>query len=352
MQISVIHGPNLNLLGTRQPEIYGSETLSDLTDKISAWASSMGVDADFAQSNSESEIVALIQDAAGSADAILLNAGGFTHTSVAIADAVASVPIPTVEVHLSDINDREPWRKRSLLSGPSIRQISGRGAAGYRDALRHLINRRDTPFETIRYGPHRDQVADTRAFDAGEVLVVLVHGGFWSGAWERDSMESIAVGLAHEEVASVNIEYRRTSRWPDSGHDALMALTSFQADGRRLIVIGHSAGGYLGMWAANRLGVDFLGLAPITSLEDIAETSTAAARLMSTGAPTSLACVSDDTRLIHGAMDDLVPSTQSTRLTGSCQVSVHENLGHFDLLDPTKPHWPEVVQFIHRDHSN
>ena len=138
MQILVIHGPNLNLLGQREPNIYGSTTLVQINDSLSRAASSKGVQLQTYQSNHEGELVGRIQAAAGDGtDFIIINAAAYTHTSVAIRDALAGVGIPFIEVHLSNIYKREPFRHHSYLSDIAVGLVSGLGADGYEAALRY-----------------------------------------------------------------------------------------------------------------------------------------------------------------------------------------------------------------------
>ncbi|MCP5381949.1 MAG: type II 3-dehydroquinate dehydratase [Kordiimonadaceae bacterium] len=140
--ILVINGPNLNLLGTREPEIYGAETLADIKDRMTEKAASLDLEVDFRQSNIEGEIVGWVQDARGSHDAIVINAGALTHTSVAIMDALLAVGIPTVEVHLSNIFKREEFRHHSYISSVAVGMITGFGSAGYLmavDAVKNIV---------------------------------------------------------------------------------------------------------------------------------------------------------------------------------------------------------------------
>lgn len=134
--ILVIHGPNLNLLGKREPEVYGDLTLGEIDSKIKEAASKAGVEVAIVQSNHEGAIVDAIQGAAGKYGAIVINPGAYTHTSVAIRDAIASVGIPTVEVHLSNIHKREEFRQKSFIAGVAAGQISGFGAESYLLGLR------------------------------------------------------------------------------------------------------------------------------------------------------------------------------------------------------------------------
>ena len=142
MKILVINGPNLNLLGLREPDIYGRRTYADLVDMIRAEAEHLGVDVSFVQSNHEGALVDAIQAAYGAADGIVINPGAYTHTSVAILDAVKAVGIPTVEVHISDPDQREAFRKVSYIRAACVASIKGHGLEGYLEALRLLSQRK------------------------------------------------------------------------------------------------------------------------------------------------------------------------------------------------------------------
>lgn len=139
MKILVIHGPNLNLLGKREPDIYGTFTLDDINNRLAALAGELGVEVSFYQSNHEGELVQTIQEAMGVYQAIVINPGAYTHTSVALRDAISSTGIPTVEAHISNIHKREEFRKHSYISGVAIGQIIGFGADSYLLALRAAV---------------------------------------------------------------------------------------------------------------------------------------------------------------------------------------------------------------------
>ncbi|MFC6586380.1 type II 3-dehydroquinate dehydratase [Sulfitobacter pacificus] len=136
--ILILNGPNLNLLGTRQPEVYGATTLADIEVMCRDAAKSLGVTLEFAQSNHEGMLIDQIHAAKSSQDGIILNAGAYTHTSVAIMDAIASVELPVVEVHLSNIHARETFRHKSYIAPVALGQICGFGATGYILALHAL----------------------------------------------------------------------------------------------------------------------------------------------------------------------------------------------------------------------
>jgi len=139
MNIMVIHGPNLNLLGTREPEVYGHLTLENINAMLADEAAGLGVALKTFQSNIEGELVNAVQDAASWADAIIINPAAYTHTSVALRDAVTAVGIPTIEVHLSNVYARETFRHHSYIAPVAAGQISGFGSDSYRLALQAAV---------------------------------------------------------------------------------------------------------------------------------------------------------------------------------------------------------------------
>ena len=138
MKIVVIHGPNLNLLGVREPDIYGKVSLEEVNEQILDLAQELGIEVAIVQDNSEGALIDAIQRAGVEADGIIINPGGYTHTSVALADALKGVSLPAIEVHLSNIQAREAWRQKSITATACLGVISGLGADSYLLALRGL----------------------------------------------------------------------------------------------------------------------------------------------------------------------------------------------------------------------
>ena len=140
MNLLLINGPNLNLVGKREPTIYGSQTLERIQEELLTLASELGTKLRFFQSNSEGEMIDCIQNCAGSIDGILINAGAYTHTSIALRDALLGVAIPYVEVHLSNIYSREEFRHKSFLSDKALGLVCGFGANSYQLALQGIVS--------------------------------------------------------------------------------------------------------------------------------------------------------------------------------------------------------------------
>ena len=138
MKILVINGPNINMLGIREPEHYGRETYADLTEKIKKHCEKKNIEVTIYQSNHEGDLVDEIQKAYGNADGIVINPGAYTHTSIALLDAVKSVNIPTVEVHISKVEEREDFRQISYVRLACVKTITGRGTDGYLEAIDYL----------------------------------------------------------------------------------------------------------------------------------------------------------------------------------------------------------------------
>lgn len=142
MKILVINGPNLNMLGIREPAIYGTNTYQDLCDMVESEANRLGIEVELFQSNHEGALVDAIQAAFGDANGIVINPGAYTHTSVALLDAVKTVGIPTIEVHISDPDTREEFRRISYIRQGCVATIKGHGLKGYLEAMEMLVQRK------------------------------------------------------------------------------------------------------------------------------------------------------------------------------------------------------------------
>lgn len=148
MRVAVVHGPNLNLLGQREPSVYGVETLAEVDRSLGALADELAVEVESFQANGEGEIVDFVQTAAGRVDGFLVNAGAYTHTSIALRDALVGVARPYVEVHLSNVHAREPFRHHSYLSDRAVGVVAGFGAESYLLGLRGIVSHLRRPART------------------------------------------------------------------------------------------------------------------------------------------------------------------------------------------------------------
>lgn len=390
-RVLVINGPNLNLLGTRNPEVYGDTTLPELERMISGWAKDFGVDLEVFQSNHEGAIIDRLHVGRNTADGVIINPGALTHYSYAIHDAVDAIDVPVIEVHISNIKEREPWRRTSVVAPACAASIYGRGIDGYRWALQHLVARWAWPVESIRYGDHEDNVCDLRLPDGAgpHPVAVVVHGGFWRDPWTRDVMDTFALDLTRRGWATWNIEYRRVGGgggWPLTLADvarAVDALTDIADDRRldldRVTAVGHSAGGHLALWASSRHrlppgatgagdGVRVakaVSLAGVVSLEDahrmnLGDGAVEAllrrppdAERYATADPIRLLPTGVPTVLVHGETDDVVPIEIAVRYLEAASAAGDDvrlvslpDVGHMELIEPSSTAWPAVVEAL------
>lgn len=384
MQIVVINGPNLNLIGTRSPEIYGSTSLEELNALCRSWAADVRASVETYQSNHEGDLIDRLH-AARDSDGVVINPGAFTHYSYAIRDAIEAIGIPTVEIHISNVQDREPWRRISVVSDVCATTIFGRGIVGYRDAIRHLVARADWPVETIAYGSGPDNVGDLRLPQGPgpHPVAVLLHGGFWRNTVARDLLDAAAVDLTRRGWATWNVEFARVGGgggWRATTADVDRAIGSLGefAEGHGLdldhvVTIGHGSGGHLALLAAARSGDHPISavaaLAPIGDLEDAhragigADAVAGFLRRTPDQSPERYAAASPIRNLplgvplliVHGDEDDRVPAAISRSFSGRAAdegdtVIYHEleGVGHEDLIDPTTRAWAKVVEEIDR----
>ncbi|MBH0190621.1 MAG: type II 3-dehydroquinate dehydratase [Nitrospira sp.] len=164
LRILVLHGPNLNLLGNREESVYGTTTLAEIDASLSKLGSELGVELETRQSNHEGELVTWIQEARGKYHGIIINPAAYTHTSIAVRDALSAVEIPAIEVHLSNIHRREEFRRHSYVSGVALGQISGFGPIGYLLALRGLHEHLSSHGSKPVSGAGLSRGAETRSY--------------------------------------------------------------------------------------------------------------------------------------------------------------------------------------------
>jgi 3-dehydroquinate dehydratase II len=359
MRFLIINGPNLNLLGTREPETYGLETLDDLAGQWRRRCSALSIGIESFQSNHEGAIIDYIQAEAGRSDGVIINPAALSHTSYAIHDAILAVDKPTVEVHISNIHEREPWRRTSVTAPAADLVIVGRGTIGYLNAIDHLWASLSSPPTIERYGDDDDQVFEFRAPSNPRGVVILIHGGFWRSNWARDIMDPLAVEVHRAGFATANIEYRRGPRsFETSTSDVSTAVDAVIAHAGAngmvtddLVLVGHSAGGYLAIReAARRRGVQAIGLAPIVDLNGISairpDDDPVAAYLGGSAdeQPEAWARaaihIGDgmSVDLIHGTGDETIPIDHTRTLAashGSVRLAEINGAAHMDLIDPS-----------------
>lgn len=375
-RVLVLNGPNLDLLGVREPEVYGRTSLAEMADTVRSWGHQLGFEVEHFQSNHEGELVERIHDSRDRFDGLIINGGALTHYSYSLHDALAAVEVPAVEVHISNVREREPWRRHSVISAACVASIYGRGIPGYRWALIHLRNRAAWQVESLRYGYFPDQTIDVRRPDLGSEpapLAVILHGGLWRHEWGLDTTETWAVELTRRGWMTGNVEYRRLGRgggWPQSFADAVAAVTVASGlegvDTDRLHLLGHSAGATMALWVAGeelpvhptsvisvagitdliRAGAEGLGDSTVTRLlghrRPRAEEFSPRHRL-----PTGVV-----TKLISCRQDTLVDGLYASEYTTAASQAGDEVIGveidatHGAVLDPLDPALASVLESI------
>lgn len=391
--VLVLHGPNLNLLGTREPEVYGSTTLAELEGQIALWGEELGLECSFVQSNHEGALIDALHEARERADAVLVNAGALTHYSYALYDALAAIDKLTVEVHISNIHSREDWRRHSVISPAADHLIFGRGLRGYRDGLRRIFYSLAHPPERVSYGPNQVEYGELRvpAGAGPHPVAVLIHGGFWREVWTLDLMDGLATDLAARGWAAWNIEYHRVGGgggWPTTLEDVGQAIDHLRKmketrnlDLDNVVAIGHSAGGHLALWSAARprlydeepvkAGVlkpgRVVALAAVADLamahslgtgdgaveELIRRTPAEGPRRYESASPAELVPLEAKQLIVHGDKDDSVPieiarSYVAAASTAGDDVTFHEMPGgdHFEVIDPSSAAWAGVIEWL------
>lgn len=259
----VLNGPNLNRLGTREPEIYGSDSYDDLGKMVERWGKELRLETNCFQTNHEGELIDRIHAAKDQeVSGMVLNPGAFSHTSYALHDAILTAsPIPAVEVHISNILEREEWRKCSVTSPACLTSIFGRGIDGYRWALRRIRSQLDFPAETIFYD-ERDvrktrssfiraidlRLTSTTAEDRYPLIALLAEHSDQE-IWGRDTIDWLAAGLAKAGYPTANIGIR--------GHSYQPKLEDLQ--GVRNYFYSNLNGNPKVIWLGYRNGGEFLG---------------------------------------------------------------------------------------------
>lgn len=391
-RIAVINGPNLNLLGSREPQVYGSTTLADLDKLCVEWGAHLGVEISTFQSNHEGDVIDAIHRAAAG-DGIVINPGALTHYSYAVHDALAAVDVPAVEVHISNVREREEWRRHSVVAPACVHTIYGRGISGYRWSIRHLVELAAWPVTSVAYGSDDDQVGDLRVpkTPPPHPVVIVIHGGFWRHAWTRDIMDAAAVDLSRRGWATWNLEYRRIGLgggWPATLNDVAAAMDhvprladEHDLDASSVVVLGHSAGGQLALWAAGRhrlrgddpghnpkvRPIRAVGLAPVTDLaagardgigrgavEDfLRRTPAEGPDRYEAASPTGLLPLGVPQVIVHGDADDEVPVSMSLAYADAAAVAgddvrlkILEGTDHYSIIEPRSAAWPAVVDAV------
>jgi 3-dehydroquinate dehydratase type II len=374
MHLLVLNGPNLNRLGSREPDIYGSTTLTGLIQLCADWAAELGHTVDSFQSNHEGELIDKLHQAADVFDGIVLNGGALSHTSYALHDAITSIEVPTVEVHISNVMEREEWRAESRIGPACSYSIYGRGIGGYRDAIRRLHFSILYPSEPISYGPSPDQVGELRLprGSGPHPIIVLIHGGFWRHQWALDTLDALAADLTERGFATWNIEYSRAGLGMSlASTDVALAIEHLHKvchplglDMGRLGLLGHSAGAQLALEAAKSAGPALtVSLAGVTDLvraikENLGNGAASlflAGRPAEAHSPAHLLPIGSPLLLAHGSADENVPIDYSNTLAKVAETAGDsvdylrfDGLNHMDMIDPSQASWATIAETIQR----
>ena len=332
-------------------------------------------------SNHEGELIEAVHSTRGRIDGIVFNPGAYAHTSYALHDAVAAVGVPTVEIHISDVESRESWRRVSHMGPACVHRIFGRGVEGYKWAIRHLHYRTSHPPTTRVYGEDPDNVGDLRLpkteLGGGSYpVVVLFHGGGWRRVITRDVMDGAAVDLAWRGVATWNVEYRRVpplGGWRAMLEDGTAAVDylremadEFPLDLEQVTAVGHSTGGHVAFFASHAARVRPARFVPLASMLDL--NMSARSRCLGVlverllggedGAfaglnPTGLVPLGISTVALHGTADELVDVKQSRSYVRAAQGKGDQAVlmeifgaGHEDFLEPKSTAWQTAAQQI------
>ncbi len=363
MRFLLAHGPNLNLLGSRDPDVYGTSTLADLEDLTTATAAGLDIEVETFQSNHEGALLDRLHGA--DVDGVILNAGAWTHTSYAVRDAIEAIGIPTVELHLSNIVEREEFRRVSVVGPVCIATIYGRGDRGYVDAVRRLHALITWAPQRLAYGSHPDQFGELRLpeGDGPFPVVALLHGGFWRHQWTLDTLDGLSIDLARHGLAAWNIEYRRvglggggatTMGDVESGLAHLDELPG-PLDPGRTAVVGHSAGGQLALWGSTtrsaRLAVSLAGVTDLVAAREQALGTGAVEAFLGGSSvepysPLHLLPTGIPSLCVHGTADDAVPFRFSEGFVAAAatagdrsELIAMEGADHFAPIDPRTPGW-------------
>ena len=389
-RVLVVNGPNLNLLGVREREVYGTTTLPELEARIAGWGDEIGVEIEAVQSSHEGAIIDALHAARDTASGVVINPGAFSHYSYAIHDAIRATDLPTVEIHISNIHAREPWRRMSVTAPACDYVVYGRGTRGYRDALLRLVNSASIPAQRIAYGDGPDQFGELRVppGPGPHPVAVLFHGGFWLDPWTADLMDGVAIGFVERGWAAWNLEYRRIGGgggFPATLEDAAGGIDElrdfggdYELDLGTVAVVGHSAGGQLALWLAARPRLydgqpdapNPVRPATVVGLAAVSDLATAHRLRLGVGAvekllghtpdqgpdryalasPRALLPLGTRQIVVHGVEDQVVPFEMSSDYAAAADDAGDEvelvgvqDADHFDIIGPLRSAWMDAV---------